>query len=271
MPFFKGILFSGLLLFSLFISFSCKKHSATSVAPNPYGSFPGVLTGPIVLSTERVQLGQPLFATVAPAQVVPIRWTSPVINGMSHVTQAGKMAMYMFEQPGFYVVKAASLGVDTASVTDSSTIQVYVTDTIYQPTGPAQDTLSLVGDNVSLTPTLDSAANLIFLAQTTNTYGCLPSLVYSITTGADGTGGITIDLQEVVANGPDGCHEVENPASAYLFCPSPTSQWGPGNYPLSVLLNGVTYTGTLTITADAYSFSWNYTHGVTITSSQLKK
>ena len=271
MRFFKGFVFPGLLLFSLFLSFGCKKHASTSDVPNPYGSFPGVLTGPIVVSSERVQLGQPLFATVAPTQVVPLRWTSPSIYGMSHVTSAGKMAMYMFEQPGYYNIKAASLGVDSESVTDSSTINVYVTDSIYQPSAPAQDTLSLVGDQVSLTPTLDSSANLIFLAQTTNTYGCLPSLVYSITTGSDGTGGIAIDLQEVVANGPTGCHEVENPASAYLFCPSPTSQWGPGSYPLSVLLNGVTYTGTLTVTAGAYSFNWNYTSGVTITSSQLKK
>jgi hypothetical protein len=181
------------------------------------------------------------------------------------------MAMYIFERSGYYVIEAATLGIDLASVTDSSWVGVYVSDTIYQPAGPVQDTLSLVGDQVSLTPTVDSSGDLILLAQTRNTYGCLPNLVYSITTGSNGAGGIAIDLQEVVANGPNGCHDVENPASAYLFSPSPTSQWAPGAYPLSVSLNGLTYSGTMTITADGYSFSWSYTSGVTITKSQLNK
>jgi hypothetical protein len=266
----RQILVPGLLSFSLFVSFGCKKHSASPVVESN-GSYTGALTGTILLSQAKVQLGQPLIATLKPNYVTPFRWTCSFIAGMSHVTSADRMAMYIFEQPGVYTVQAASLGVDSVSVTDSSWIQVRVSDTVYQPVGPAQDTLSLAGDQVSLTPTLDSAANLILLAQTKNTYGCLPSLVYSITTGSDGTGGIFINLQEVQSNGPSNCHAAENPASAYLFCPSPTSQWAPGDYPLSVLLNGVTYTGTLTITADGYSFSWNYTSGVTITNTQLKK
>ena len=266
----RQILVPGLLSFSLFVGFGCKKHSAPPVVESN-GSYSGALTGTILVSPARVQLGQPLIATLKPNYVTPFRWTCSFIAGMSHVTSADRMAMYIFEQPGIYTVEAASLGIDSVSVTDSSTVWVHVSDTIYQPTGPTQDTLSLVGDQVCLTPTLDSAANLILLAQTKKTYGCLPSLVYSITTGSDGTGGIFINLQEVVANGPSNCHAAENPASAYLFSPSPTSQWAPGNYPLSVLLNGVTYTGTITVAADGYSFDWNYTSGVTITSSQLKK
>ncbi len=268
----RGVVSSGLLLYSLFFSFGCKKNpTAPVVVASPFGAHWGALTGTIELSASRVQLGQPLIASLYPTQVVPFLWSYPAIAGFGHVTQADRMAMYMFEQPGWYTVQAASLGNDSISVTDSSWIDVYVSDTVYQPVGPAQDTLSLTGDQITLTPTLDSAANLIFLAQTKNTYGCFPSLVYSITTGSDGTGGINIELQEAVGNGPLGCHAAENPASAYLFCPSPTSQWAGGTYPLSVSLNGVTYTGTFTISAGAYSFSWSYTSGVIITNSQLKK
>lgn len=262
---------SGLLLAGLLVISGCKKHTPPPADTNNSGLQTGALTGPIVLSAARVQLGQPLIATLEPAGVFPIRWTCPFISGMAHVTPAGKMAMYLFEQPGNYTIEAASLGIDIASVTDSSRIGVYVSDTIYQPVGPAQDSLSLQGDQVSLTPSVDSSGNLVLLAQTKNTYGCLPNLVYSITTGSDGTGGIVVNLQEVVANGPNGCHVVENPASAYLFCPSPTSLWAPGDYPLSVTLNGAIYTGTITVTATGYSFQWSYTSGVTITPSTIKK
>ncbi len=268
----RGIFIPGLLLWGLFFSSGCKKNPTTPVVTtDPIGAHWGALTGSIELSASRVQLGQPLIATVHPTQVVPFLWTCNNLPGFGHVTSADRMAMYLFEQPGWHTVQVASLGVDSTSVTDSSWINVYVSDTIYQPVGPAQDTLSLAGDQVTLTPTLDSAANLIFLAQTKNTYGCLSTLVYSITTGSDGTGGIAIAFQEVVGNGPSGCHAAENPASEYLFCPSPTSQWAPGTYPLSVLLNGVTYTGTLMVSADGYSINWSYTSGVIITNSQLKK
>lgn len=265
---------SGLLLFCLFVSSRCNKHNSPSVpsSPYPYGSSTGTYTGALDVSATRIQKGQPLIATLHPTGNYPIRWSSPDRSNMSHVTPAGTQAMYIFEQAGYYTVRAAALDVvlDSAEL-DNSFVNVFVSDSVYQPVGPAQDTLSLAGDQISLTPVLDSNSNLILLAQTRNTYGCFSSIVYTITTGSKGLGGLAIDFQEVVGNGSGGCHNAENPASSYLFSPLPMSKWADGNYPLSVLLNGATYTGTLTITDDAYAFSWGYTSGVTIPNLLIKK
>lgn len=272
MQFLRGAFFSALALLSVLLYSGCNKRAIPPAGIDTVilASHTGVIAGRLDVSLTRVQLGQPLIATLHPTAVFPIRWSAQRPS-MSHVTPADRQAMFLFEQPGYYYIMADALGIDIASVTDSSYVTIYVTDTIYKPTGPAQDTLSLTGDQVSLTPTLDSNANLILLAQTKNTYGCLPNLVYSISTGSNGTGGISILFQEVVSNGPGNCTEVMNPASAYVFPPSPTSQWPDGSYPLSVSLNGVVYTGTLTITDKSYSVSWNYTSGVTFSSTQINK
>ena len=271
MPFPRAILSFCLWVSILLLGYSCKKQLAPTSYDSP-GSHIGQLTGPIYMSTQ-VQLGQPLIAFIELTGGPQIRWTasSSYDARFAHVTSAGYQAMFIFEQPGCQKVMASSLGLDGVSVVDSSWALVQVLNTVYKPTFIENDIISLVGDQVSLTPTLDSNANLIFLAQTRNTYGCFSSIVYSVTSDSNGAGGLNIDLQEGIDENSYGCKMVENPASAYLFPSSQTSGWAPGDYPISVSLNGATYSGTLNITADAYTINWNYTAGVTFTQTQIKK
>ena len=178
--------------------------------------------------------------------------------------------MILFARPGTYRVTASSLGADS-SATDSSWGTISVTDTVYQPVPPpAYDTTTLAGDQITITPSVDSNANLFLLAQTKNSYGCASTLIYEMSAGGTGGGGIGLTFYEVVSNGTGPCNGVQNPASAFLF-PGATSTWPIGTYPVTARLNGITYTGTLTITNTTYTFSWNYSSGVLISPLQLNK
>jgi len=144
-------------------------------------------------------------------------------------------------------------------------------DTVAKP--PVQySTVPLTGDQITLvphfykSPTADSSY-LYFVAQTKNFY-CGISLLhtsYSLTIG-----NYSIGFLDVVQ--PSPCVIGDGPIAATIsFTTNPAGPMPVGTFPLSVTLNGTTYTGSITATATTISFNWTYTSGVLITPQQISK
>ncbi len=91
--------------------------------------------------------------------------------------------------------------------------------------------------------------------QTVNLYNCTPFLAAYSFDGLNGNSLLLYSEGEVVEG--SGCNGAKNHAVSYLF-------FGPlnnGTYNISAVLNGVTYQGSLTVTATNYTFTWNYSSG----------
>ncbi|GGA98098.1 hypothetical protein [Puia dinghuensis] len=258
----RRVLFSCLFIFSLI---ACSKHSNPDVVTY---SYTGTRTGTVVFSHNSLQKGQPLVVSLSGGSSASIKWTVDANPATVHIEPSKGQATILFARPGSFRVTATSVGADN-SVQDSSWKVIHVCDTVYQPV-PTPDTTSLAGDQITITPSVDSIGNLLLLAQTKNSYGCSSSLVWGLSVGPNGEGGIGMNFYEVISNGTGTCNGVQNPASVYLF-PGATGKWANGTYPMTAWMNGITYSGTLTITNTSYSFSWSYSSGVLISPLQINK
>jgi len=169
--------------------------------------------------------------------------------------------MVLFPTSGSYQLLAIYSD-SSGSGSDTSTAPITVTDSTYIPPSTL-DTLPLTGDQIILTPVRDSNRVLFLEVQTKNSYDCFPTLMYSTMTSTDSIG---VNFSGVVAGSPSGgCGGVQNQAYSYLIF----SQLPDGAYTFTVTLNGVVYRGTLTVTDTNYTFTWNYTSGVTISPLQV--
>jgi hypothetical protein len=247
----------------------CAKNNHSNTNPSA-GSHNGTQTGTLTLSSTTIQKGQPLMASLSGGTTTSVKWSVSALSEFAHIAPAGNKAMILFAKGGTYRVTAAALGADSA-VTDTSWAVVTVTDTVYQPVpSPYPDTTSFAGDQIAFTPQVDPSNNLFLFAQTGHSYGCSSSMIFRTQIGANGQGSVALSFLEVVSNGTGSCNGVENPASAYIFLGN-TSQWVNGVYPFSVVLNGTTYTGTLTVSSTDYTFTWNYSSGILISPLEVKK
>jgi hypothetical protein len=252
----------GLMVILSFTVFSCNK--VASKTPTSKGSSNAVLS----LSQSEVSKGQPLIASLpAGANAAAVKWWVST-NTLTHITQASGQAMILFSNTGVYRITAAYATADSV-YSDTATASVTVNDTTYSPPPVNLDTSSLAGDLITLTPSFDSLGNLLFTAQTRNSYGCEPYLV-SLLYDAPAPGGqITVNFYEVISNSTGNCNGIANPAIAFEF--TNTAVYSDGTWPITVNVAGTPYTGSLTIAGGSYSFTWNYTSGVVISPLQLYK
>jgi hypothetical protein len=245
-----------------FTVFSCSKNAAKSGSTT---SSTGVLT----LSQTLVNKGQPLIASL-PSGVTAeaVKW-SVSTNTPTHITQANGQALILFSSDGTYRVTAAYSTADS-SYSDTAAATVVVNDSTYSPPPPTDlDTSGLGGDLITLTPSFDSLGNLLFLAQTRNSYGCAPYLVNMIYE-TPGTGGLlTLNFYEVISNSTGTCNGIANPATAFMF--TNTAVWPDGTYPITVNVGVGSYTGSVIISGDGYSFIWNNTSGVVMSQMKLSR
>jgi hypothetical protein len=242
---------------------SCNKNSAKG--PASTGSTTAVLS----LSQSQVSKGEPLIASLPTGiTATAVKWWVNT-NTPTHITPSNGQALILFSSNGVYRVTAAYSTADS-SYSDTATASVAVNDSTYSPPPPANtDTSSLSGDLITLTPSFDSLGNLIFTAQTANSYGCEPYLV-SLIYGSPAPGGpIKINFYEVISDNTGNCNGIANPATAFEF--TTTANWSNGAYPLSVNMGTNSYTGSLTIAGGSYSFTWNYSSGVVISPLQVNK
>jgi hypothetical protein len=255
---------TGVLAISLI---ACTKHAANSGSNKSGGT-----TGALSLSQATVKKGQPLIASLpSGVSANDIHWSVTSTSSaqvtptsFAHLTPANGQAMVLFAQAGAYKV-TASYTDSSGNPNDSSSAPVTVIDSPYTPAPPVNyDTSSLAGDQITLTPMLDSVM-LTFYAQTTKSYSCFSNLVNLLYWGS----GIEINFYEVISADSSSCNGVQNPASAMIF-PGSIQGWTPGvTYPLTINVGTTTYTGSFTVTANSVSFTWPYTSGVIISPTQV--
>jgi len=260
--------------------FACSKTENHSSVDRPLPS-PMSLT----LSESSVQRGQALIASLPTGtSSSQIKW-AVIPSAGSYISSSSGQAMILFANPGQYRVTAAYAADSVSPASDSVSVPVTVTDSIFQQPQappPASDTFSLSGDQINITPMFDSSGQLVLLAKTSNLYGCFPGFVVTMPfdgVNINGPGSINIGFAEVITVDHPGvsCNGAENPALAYLF----VRDWiygtgaqhypSDGNYPMSIWVNGKPYFGSLTITGRTYSFSWTYTSGVVISPQVVKR
>ena len=228
---------------------SCTKSSSSSTFPK---------TG-LTVSSSSLDKGQPLVVTAPSTVTGGVTWSvSP--STLTHVTPGNGQAVVLFGQPGTYQVTGAyALNGDSAS----SSATVTVSDSAYTPPVPVDwDTTSLAGDVITLTPVIDSNAQLIFIAQTGKSYYFASTLIYGVTAGPAWVGGLNVSFYGLVTAG-NGTGGYQNPAVAYLFLDN-LNKPADGTYPLTVSVSGTAYTGSITVSGGLYTFHWTYTTGVVI-------
>jgi hypothetical protein len=257
------LIFTGIALVGLF---ACSKDQSKSSADTG-GANSHVLT----LSQSSVKKGQPLVATLPEGvSASDIKWAvSP--SALFHVSSGNGQAMIQFASPGDYRITASYSGADSLH-RDSSTAPIAVSDEVYTPTVlPTFDTVSMTGEQVTLTPMLDSNRKLVLLAQSGKSYSCFPYFIYQMMGGGNGTREVSAEFFEIIYGGDGNCKGGKNPASTYLFMDVVMKDYSNGTYPFSVKMNGITYKGTLTITDTDYSFDWNYNAGVIISPQKINR
>jgi hypothetical protein len=247
----SSALFSGALLLGLS---ACTKSSSTGGSSKP----PSTLT----VSTSSAAKGQPVTVTLPTTlENTPVQWGVYPSN-LTHVTPGKSQAVVLFGNAGTYHVFA---GYANGADSTHDTVTVVVTDSVYNPPPPVSyDTTSLLSDVITLTPVIDSNAQLFLVAQTGKSYES-PTLLYNVTANGGWSGGLDISFYGVSTIQGSG---YMTPGYAYLFLDNNTRP-AAGTYPLTVTVDGTQYTGTVTATTSGYSFSWNYTTGVVISPQQV--
>jgi hypothetical protein len=145
-----------------------------------------------------------------------------------------------------------------------ATSKARVADSVPPP--PVQYvTLPLTGDQITLTPGFftNSVADtnyIYFKAQTTKTYcrsGKL-NIAYSI----DNQNNYAISFLNVTET--TTCKGDSILTAPVNFTQNQPKALANGTYPLSILLNNVTYTGSIVVSTANITFNWKYTSGVLI-------
>ena len=145
-------------------------------------------------------------------------------------------------------------------------------DTVARP--PVQYVIvPLTGDQITLiphfykSPTADSSY-IYIVAQPKNGY-CYTS-VLQFSQSLDNSGNYSIRFLDVVE--PLPCVGGNTPLFADINFPqTPGGKLPNGTFPLTVTLNGTTYTGSIVVTATAITFNWSYTSGVLIAPQQISR
>ncbi|MEP7232276.1 MAG: hypothetical protein ABI691_18580 [Ginsengibacter sp.] len=217
---------------------------------------PVVTTSLTATKTSAIERGEPVVFTFSASTADSVSWrVNPSQN--AQIIVSGINASVKFGSSGTYIVSAFS-----GSTSQASTVTVI--DSIYTPP-PAATTIPLQsGEQVNITASkLDSGAysGIIFYAQTANSYTCLSNYLLSTYTTNNNTYAIGFTGVSV----PGNCTTGQAKAGTFEYL-LPLSD---GMHPLTITLNGTTYTGSIIRSGSSYTINWSYTSGVTISPSTL--
>ena len=244
----------------LFAINGCKKAGVTGIQ--------------LVASSATVKTGQPdSLELVGASATDSVKWAVSPTAGLNGISYKGNHAVVNFNQAGTYTVTA----------TLNNTTPYSTTISVTQAPAPPVDTTRttsvhypLTGDQITLTshysksPNSDSAY-VYFSAQTTRFYYCLNSY---LTYNTSLTGGFTLNIVDMIKPSTASC-QVGSTRLTIGVIPlrqSVQNSYLPnGTFPLTVTLNGVTYNGSVTVTATDINFNWSYTSGVTITPTHISR
>lgn len=251
----RFIALSGILVVS---TESCKKGSSENISSQPAISAKGPV---ITLSNSTIARGQQLNVTVhgAPASTV-VKWAIYPTTGATIMPGQG-VATAFFGNPGTYHVTAYYCADSAAAPFDSSSSPVTVSSSVYVPLPPVQsDTSALAGNNIYIQPLTATGGGLYLAVQTSNAYPCQPELQYYYSQI-----GNTIQLFCLREVATGNCSGPASTAKAFVF----TQPLTDGVYSFQVILNTAIYQGTLTVTNENYTFTWNNAPYVTISPLQI--
>jgi hypothetical protein len=198
-----------------------------------------------------------------------IKWSvSPA--GFNWMVNSHNHAIVNFNKAGVYIITTLVNGTTNYNYT------ITVTNEVYNPAPPpanGQAThISIAGDQITLLAhynksTQSDSAHVYFNAQTTNNYQCSNSYL-NYTHSLDASGHFSIGFidmyQPALKDCTTGNTTITSPVIPFMQSVQNT-YLANGTFPLTVTLNGTTYTGSLTITVTDVTFNWTYTSGVMIT------
>jgi len=234
----------------------------------------GLTIEQLVASSATVKTGQLDSLELVGAQTTDsIKWSVSPTAGLDHINYRANHAVVSFNQAGTFTV--------TATVNNTTPYSTSITVT--QAPAPPVDTTRtiathypLTGDGITLTshysksPNSDSAY-VYFTAQTTKFYYCLNSY---LTYNTSLTGGYTLNIVDMIKPATKDCTvgSTRLTIAAIPFKQSLVNSYLPtGTFPLTVTLNGTTYTGSVVVTATDINFNWNYTSGVTLSPAHITR
>jgi hypothetical protein len=236
----------------------------------------GLTTEQLVASSATVKTGQPdSLELVGAAATDSIRWSVSPLAGINNFYHSGKHGLINFNQAGIYTVTA------TVNNTTPYSTSITVTQAPALPVDTvttASTRVPLTGDEIKLTAnysksTGSDSAYVYFSAQTTKFYYCLNSFI-TYNTALNNTSGFTISFGDVIKPATKDCQagSVRLSIASIPFKQSLQNKYLPaGTFPLTVTLNGVTYTGSVIVTATDVNINWSYTSGVTITPTHFSR
>jgi hypothetical protein len=232
-------------------------------ACNKFGDL-GSSNGKLLASSYKVDINQPDSLLLVGAKVTDtVKW-SVVPSGFDSLITQNNKALIFFKKAGRYQVSATDKGV-TAST------YITVSDSVYQQ-GNTYNYLPLTGDQITLVPhfysnpTADSSY-LSFVAQTQKSY-CGTSTL----TVADSLINNKYGINFLYVKQPTQCTIGQSPIAAVInFTQNQPGVLPNGTFPLSVMLNGTSYTGSIVATSTTITFNWNYTAGVLIAPKQISR
>jgi len=261
-------LFASLMI--LFIIQGCNKSSdlaalsGTSAASKAAAL--SATAGQLIASKATVKIGEPDTLLLVGAANDSIKWSVTPSTGYRAFITEKNTARVIFSKSGSYTVSASANGGTPATKT------LTVTDSVYNVVPVTYGYVPLTGDQITLTPAVytDKAADtsyVYFKATTQNSY--CSSSVLSVAYSLDGS---TFNLNFLNVIQPSPCSVSNAPISKTVaFTSNSPAAFANGTYPLNVILNGVTYTGSFTATATTITFNWNYTAGVVLSTKQISR
>jgi hypothetical protein len=236
----------------------------------------GVSTIKLEATSYSIKTGQlDTLQLTGAASTDSIRWSVSPISGLVGLYHSGNHAVVNFNAPGTYTVTA----------TLNNTTPYNASITVAQAPAPPVDTtttmpthVSLAGDQILMTASYNKSPNsdsayVYFTAKTTKFYYCLNSyLTYNTT--LNNTSGFTLNIVDIIKPATKDCQvgSIRLTIGAIPFGQSVVNKYlATGTFPLNVTLNGITYTGSVAVTATDININWNYTSGVTITPTHFTR
>ncbi|WP_184543399.1 hypothetical protein [Mucilaginibacter sp. FT3.2] len=214
-------------------------------------------SGKIVASKTDLKINEADSLALAGASATDSVTWSITPSGSGVLIKQKNLARVSFTKSGTYTVTAFKTGSVPAS------IQLKVSADSIPSTSDTAKFVSLAGDQITLSPgisvsPLKDSVGFDFNASTKNKYCSNGLLKYNKSVSADYHFNIDfLYVQEPkVCTGTTDIPMIVSPLrfnNRYLVN---------GTYPLTVTLNGTTYTGNVIITSTLVTFDWKYTTGV---------
>ncbi len=218
--------------------------------------------GELSASSLYVEINQPdSLRLTGAASTDSVKW-SVTPAGFDSLVTKNNTALVFFKKSGTYTVTAINKAVP-------SSINIKVSDSVYHG-GQQYVNVPLTGDQVTLEPryykslTSDST-DIYFVVTTKNSY-C--ERIRLNTADSIVNNNYFMDFLSVTEDSP--CIGSSNPIIVLLHFNNQPVVLANGNYPLTIKLNGNTYTGSFDVTSSGVSFNWSYNSGVVISPLQVQ-